>query len=142
MKNRIKIIGIALIIAGSFSSCKEKDDVVPVENQPANSITVGRWKVSSFTVNGLDHTDFYKDYNLVFDKGGIVRATGAKEIHGLWARTNLNGNKVYRLYFGDTDPFNLLNSDNWVVVSQNDVALELEAQRGDDGKQTVSFSKQ
>jgi hypothetical protein len=63
------------------------------------------------------------------------------QVPGLWSTANIEGTKTYNLYFGENEPFSLLNNKLWLVVSQNDNTLELDAKRGDDGKETVSFSK-
>jgi hypothetical protein len=143
MKNRIIILGITLLTAAGFSSC-EKEDPAPVYyNAPASSqISNGRWMVASFEVNGVEHYDFYKPYVFHFKERGIVVANGAgKEITGSWSMKPFDGQQAMQLEFGSQEPFNMLNSSNWKIVSISPTKIEMTGTRGDDGTQSLTLQK-
>jgi hypothetical protein len=143
MKNRIIIIGIALLTAAGFSAC-EKENSAPVYSTqaPGFPLTNGKWVVESFEVNGAEHNDFYTPYSFDFKPGGIVLVKGtAKEVNGRWSMGANAGYQSLQLDFGDTDPFSLLNNTNWKVLSLSPRMLVMKGSRGDDGSEYLTLRK-
>jgi hypothetical protein len=143
MKNRIKVIALLLIAAGSLNSCKKKDEPTPAPPVPAaNSITIGDWRVAEFEINGVDHSESFGAYTFVFSRNGtaVVKGAGGNE-NGLWSLNNLDQKSFYKLYFGEAEPFRFLNNEHWYLVKQTDGSLELEGKTATDGTENLTFQK-
>jgi hypothetical protein len=60
-----KLIILTLVISGTFSACKKKDETTPASKSKTELITAHYWKLSAFTVNppidvgGTQVTDVY-----------------------------------------------------------------------------------
>lgn len=144
MKNRIITIGIALLMAASYSSCK-KDNAAPVANARTlneHIMTNGKWMVTSFEVNGVEHNDFYTPYTFRFLADGMVIASGGgREVAGKWSMNTVKDHQSMQMDFGTTDPFNLLSNSDWNIMKINMSGVELEGTRGDDGKETLVLKR-
>jgi hypothetical protein len=141
MKNRIIIIGMALLLVAGFSAC-DKEESAPVYYPASNNQMAGKWAVASFEINGVEHSDFYTPYLFYFKDGGIILAKGAgREITGTWSMKPVNNEASLQLDFGSIDPFNLLNSGNWKIVSSSSSKMEMTSRRGDDGTQSLTLEK-
>lgn len=146
MKNQIISIGVAVLMAVGLGSC-QKDSVKPVlPIQPvkySNPIMNGKWVVSSFEINGAEHTDFYTPYIFSFKDGGVVAAAGSgKEVNGKWSMGAVGDHQSMSLDFGDVDPLNLLNNTDWQIGTQSATTLVMKGTRGDDGTESLTFKKQ
>ncbi|HEX8517343.1 MAG TPA: hypothetical protein VF868_14195 [Bacteroidia bacterium] len=144
MKNRIITIGIALVMAAGYSACK-KDEVKPASaNTQASSdpMTSGTWKVARYEVNGVEHTNIYTPYALAFRSYGNLEASGSgKKVNGTWSANAVDGGEGMQLDFGTNDPFSLLNSAAWKVVSKTATKVEMKGKRGDDGEHSLTLMK-
>jgi hypothetical protein len=139
MKNRIITIGIALVMAASYSSCK-KEDPKPTPSPTAVAEINGKWK-AHYELNGVDD-DFFKPYTFAFrNDGTIVASGGEKMVVGKWSRNPVDGKAGMQLDFGTVDPFSLLNASNWRILNENDTLIEMTGKRGDDGTHSLTFSR-
>jgi hypothetical protein len=139
MKNRIITIGIALVMAASFSSCK-KEDTKPTPSPTAAAEINGKWK-ANYELNGVD-SKFFDAYTFAFRNDGTISASGnGKVVVGKWSRNPVDEKPGMQLDFGTADPFSLLNANNWRILNENDTLIEMTGKRGDDGTHTLKFSK-
>lgn len=142
MKNQIITIGIAIMMAAGFSSCKKEDLGTITTTKTTTAVSQGKYSVSKFEVNGADHANFYTGYTIDMMKGGMLVATGnGQKVVGSWHKNPLEA-KVGHLTinFGSVDPFNLLNAD-WEVVQEDNKMIELKGSRGDDGTSVLVLTK-
>jgi hypothetical protein len=155
MKNRIKIIGIALIIAGSLASCLKKDDSLStvkqngttnssdIRNAEAEALANVDWKIDSYIINGLNHSDIFNDYKFRFESDGTISAKSATNtVVGLWSAFELDGKPCFSMAFDTQNDFVLMNHQYWKVILQDGDFLKMKANRGDDGVESISFKKQ
>jgi hypothetical protein len=144
MKNQIITIGIAFMMAVGFSSC-EKDDTKPVSAGTQGTydpMTHGKWKVATYEMNGVNHSDFYAPYTFTFKTGGVIEANGGgKSVKGTWSQNPVNGKESLQIDFKDQEPFNLLNSQNWEVITKTATDMDLIGSRGDDGTYKLRLTK-
>lgn len=132
MKNRIITIGIAMLMAAGYSSCKKEDLGTVTTTRTTTVASQGRYSISKFEVNGVDHADFYTGYTFDMLKGGALMAEGnGQKVAGTWQRNALEAKEnPMVINFGSVEPFNLLN-DKWEVVSETNTAVELKGSRAD-----------
>jgi hypothetical protein len=115
MKNQFITIGVAVMLALGLTSCS-KDEVKPLsvgQQQPVSQEhkISGEWVVSSFEINGAEHSDFYTPYIFTFKDDGVVAAAGSgKMIPGKWSMGTVKDHQSLSLDFGDVDPLNLLKA--------------------------------
>lgn len=145
MKNRIITIGIALLMTAGYSSCK-KDAAAPVVTNTRtlneHIITNGKWVVTSFEVNGVEHSDFYTPYTFRFMPGGLVVVSGSgKETTGKWSMSTVKDHPSLQADFGTTDPFNLLSNSDWNITKINNWEVEMKGTRGDDGEEVLVLKR-
>jgi hypothetical protein len=142
MKNQIITIGIAILMAAGFSSCNKKDDLgtITTTRTTTGPASQGRYAVSKFEVNGVDHSDFYTGYAINFMQGGMLTAEGnGQKVTGTWTKKSSEADHLV-LDFGSVDPFSLMNAD-WVVAQEDNTMIELKGSRGDDGTSVLVFKK-
>ncbi len=86
----IRII-LFLILFSSITGCNKIKDKI-IETQALNFITVGQWKVASFSESGTDHSNEFSPYSFQFRTNYTVDAikNGTKEISGTWIGTEAN----------------------------------------------------
>ncbi|MCW3104418.1 MAG: hypothetical protein JWO09_2858 [Bacteroidetes bacterium] len=132
MKNRIITIGIAMLMAAGYSSCKKEDLGTVTATTTSSAASQGKYSVSKFEVNGVDHADFYTGYTIDMMKGGLLVAQGnGRKVLGNWKRDALEAKEnPMVINFGSAEPFNLL-SDSWTVVNETNTAVELKGSRAD-----------
>ncbi len=164
MKNQIKLVGMALVLAAGFSSC-EKDDIagmtpktnstidnstahnnVKTDGAPGNMATadkaiMGSWQITSFTVNGADVSKEFMIYQLSFMPAGVIKVSGTgTNSTGTWVAGEMNGNNTIKIDMGPEKPLSLLNAD-WAIVRQTPEMVEMEAKTGDDGVLAMRLEK-
>jgi hypothetical protein len=134
MKNQIKIITLFLVALVGLSQCKKNNDV-PYSSK--KTTLEGMYKISSFDLNGADHTDFYNNYTFEFKPGFVVARKDGKEMVGKW---KMEGEKL-SLKFGEEEPLNFLNNEAWDIIKTDLGMMQLRGGTGTDGVILLTFSK-
>ncbi len=133
-----------MLSAGFFMVSCKKVKTKSVEK----SMVEGTWRVSNFTEDGDNETYYFSGYSFDFSSDGKVTATnGTSTIVGSWSLSKDNSNDDsssdvdFNLSFPATNNFDELN-DDWDVVTQNDITLELkDVSGGNGGTDFLTFSK-
>lgn len=86
----IRII-LMLTLLSSFVSCNKIKEKI-IESQALQFITIGQWRVASFSEGGTDHSSEFSPYSFQFRTNYTVDAikNGTKEISGTWGGTEAN----------------------------------------------------
>ncbi|MGB5404355.1 MAG: hypothetical protein WBN13_10305, partial [Robiginitalea sp.] len=100
----------------------------------------GSWNVSTYLDDGIDETQDFNAYTLVFEENGVVTADNGSTTNGAWIIQD-NGEELL-LDFGSEMPLNEFN-DDWEVFSATDTRIELRDVSGEDGTtDTLIITKQ
>ena len=100
----------------------------------------GSWNVSTYLDDGIDETQDFNAYTLVFEENGVVTADNGSTTNGAWIIQD-NGEELL-LDFGSAMPLNEFN-DDWEVFSATDTRIELRDVSGEDGTtDTLIITKQ
>lgn len=120
MKNRIKILGIVLLLITGFAGC-EKNYIEPEmtvqetesisDKEAFRDITNGVWRITSFQWRLRERNDHFINYHFRFRTNGLV-VTGSEGVKdaGKWSQRNT----IFQLLF-DSSPLKELNSNNWRI---------------------------
>jgi hypothetical protein len=130
-KRFVFVLASFLIVLGACNKVKTKD--------VDKTITDGKWRISSFSEDGVDETYHFTGYEFTFNDNGNVQAVGQGEtINGTWSTTDDNSNDDsssdvdLNLIFPSTNNFDEI-SDDWDVITQSKDKIELQDISGGDG---------
>lgn len=84
------------------------------------------WGVYNFTVNGINNTSFYNDFQLIFNnkEKTVLAVRGNKEVEGKWAVVIKDNDMKFELDFENTEPFSLLNG-HWILEECDENMIHL-----------------
>jgi len=136
----IKFIALALLTMSTVVSCKKDEKI-----SPSNSSAVlqdATWKVTLFSEDGVNETNYFTGYSFDFQDGGIVKATsGSNTVNGTWVTREDSGKTKLDLNFDYINNFDELDED-WEILSQNSTKMELKHVSGGDGSiDLLTFEK-
>lgn len=143
MKTKRLLHLIATAFFMLFASCKKDDNLSSSSYSPTVGIvTQGQWQVTSFTENGLDHTNHYTGHSFMFASSGTLSATnGSVSASGSWSTATEDSQQKLVLNFNSTPTFSELNSD-WHILTQTANKLTLEdVSGGGSGTDYLTFEK-
>lgn len=84
------------------------------------------WGVYNFTVNGVNNTSFYNDFQLIFNSKAktVLAIRKNKEVEGNWAVMIENHEMKFKLDFGNSELFSQLNG-NWIMQECDENMIHL-----------------
>lgn len=109
-----------------------------------NYLMVGAWKIAKYTVNGIDTTGTYGNFDFFFSSNNVASiSVNADPLvdNGLWRiiRDSEGKLKCY-LNYGEGNNFITL-SDDWDIVEATSTSLKLRSESGDGTIETLDFVK-
>lgn len=98
-----------------------------LDNNPADTVTSGTWRVTLFTDSGNDETSDFAGYTFSFNSNGTVTATknGASQ-NGTWRVDNSSNKFIIDLgpKVDSNKPLGEL-TDDWKILSTTDTEIKL-----------------
>jgi hypothetical protein len=137
MKKTLFLSVLATVLIFTFSMCDSSNDT-PTNNQIVtnvqNIISVGTWRVTLFSENGINHTSHFTGYNFTFNSNNLVSASnGTLTYNGTWTGGVDNSTpKLYITFNEQNGPFEEISED-WRIMSYNSTKIELKHISGGDG---------
>ena len=111
------------------------------------TVTDGSWKVTLFSEDGVNETNYFNGYTFVFNENGQVTATNNSiTMNGTWSTSESSSSDDSSNETDFTLSFDALNnfdelSDDWHVISLSDSKIELEDISGDGSIDKLTFEK-
>ncbi|MBL0049806.1 MAG: hypothetical protein IPP32_17125 [Bacteroidetes bacterium] len=145
MKKIIRLSFLAILASITLFSCKKDDNsnsgaTANVTNQVIQS---GKWAVTFFSEDGVDHTNYFSNYLFEFSNSGVVSATkNTNTVSGTWQTGTDDSQVKFILLFNSISPFEDIEED-WHVLEQSSSQLKLEhISGGNGGTKYLTFAKQ
>ncbi len=143
-----------LLFLTTASTCSPDDNSSTSSQDPApviNTVTQGNWRVTNFTEDDSDHTNYFTGYTFTFGPSNSVVATnGTNSYTGVWSVTDdhsssdddhPNSSLDFNLYFSSPNHFTELNED-WDILERTDNKVRLKHISGGDGSvDLLTFEK-
>ncbi|HOS16454.1 MAG TPA: hypothetical protein PKX15_05550 [Bacteroidales bacterium] len=143
MKTTRLVYLIATAFLFVFASCKKDDNSSSSSSSPTVGIvTQGQWQITSFTENGINHTNHFTGHSFTFASNGALSATnGTVSATGSWSTATDDSQQKLVINFNSTPTFSELNSD-WHIITQTSSKVTLEdVSGGGSGTDYLTFEK-
>jgi hypothetical protein len=127
---KIKILFLVFASVFVLSACNKKDD------EPSIGVIVqqGKWKITLFSEDGFNETQYFNGYEFTFTRDGIVTASkNGSSVIGSWSAGTDDRNNKLILDFNTVILFQEMNED-WRVLEKSSTKIHLEHVSGDDGE--------
>ena len=136
----IKFFALAVMPISTVASCKKAEKISP--SNSAAVIQDGTWKVTLYSDDGANETNYFSGYTFDFMDGGTVKATsGSSTVNGVWSTRDDSGKTKLDLNFDDVNNFDELD-DDWEILIQNSSKIELkDVSGGNGGTDLLTFEK-
>lgn len=127
-----------LVTVLATESCKKDSTTTPIINTTVQQST---WKITLLSLNGVDQTSHYTDYQFTYTSSGSVTATKTgSTVTGTWS-SGFDDSKEKLILMFSANPFLELNED-WEVVSQSSTFVSLRhISGGGGGTDLLNFTK-
>ena len=140
LKFEIEGTAYELLLERHCNDNNEDGDVLEIRNY----LLGGAWKIAEYTVNGIDTTSSYGDFDFFFSSNNVASiSVNADPLvdNGLWRiiRDSEGKLKCY-LNYGEGNNFITL-SDDWDIVAATSTSLKLRSESGDGTIETLIFEK-
>jgi hypothetical protein len=130
---------LPVFIAAVMVSCSKDDHATTPSQDLADQVSVGTWRVTYFYHNDMEVTGDFSGYSFIFGNSNVLTASnGINTYTGTWSVVKGNPGDDspedldFIIGFASPDAFAELSED-WNIVNQSNVALELIHVSGGDG---------
>lgn len=135
MRKIINLSFMALTIMAITVSCDTGSD-----NTISTNIQQGKWKITSFSENGVSQTGTFTNYEFTFASNGIVTAVKAgQDVNGTWS-SGMDNNLEKLLMAFSNNPLDGLNK-NWRVFHKSLILVKLEYVSGGGITNLLTFER-
>ena len=152
MKFRIMRTYIFYLVAAVFMlGCSSDDDNLTNDNSISeieSNVMKDTWRITKYMDSGVDELNYFTGYNFTFGENDVLTATnGANTYTGIWSITNDSSSDDspddldFNIFFSSPVDFEDL-TDDWDIVSQSSVKIELiDVSGGNGGTDYLTFEK-
>ncbi|NNF02787.1 MAG: hypothetical protein HKN22_08885 [Bacteroidia bacterium] len=108
----------------------------------STNIKKGEWRITYFWDSDHEETDHFNGYSFAFnDDGSLIATSSSTTVTGSWSTGSDDGKTELIITFLSPTDFAELN-DDWDVIKQTDVKIELEdISGGNGGTDYLTFEK-
>ena len=140
-----------VVLAIGFASCSDDDDNLSnndVKTEIENNVKNNAWRITKYIDSGDDELNHFTGYNFTFGDGNVLTANnGTNNYTGTWSVSSSNSSDDsqddlhFNIFFASPSDFQEL-SDDWDIVSQSSVKIELiDVSGGNGGTDYLTFEK-